>query len=189
VPLSEVTSDLRRKAKAVNFGIIYGISAFGLSAQLKTTQAEAKYYIDTYFQRLPQVKTYMQQTINFARDKGYVVTPFGRKIWIKDINSKNYSARAFSERAAINAPLQGAAADCIKYAMIDVDKMIAVNYPEIKILSQVHDELLFEVPSIFIDSFKKELQSIMQQAPLNYVNLSVPLIVEVGQGVNWREAH
>lgn len=189
IPLEQVTNDIRRNAKAVNFGIIYGMSAFGLSQQLKIPQSEAKSYIDAYFSRLPEVKTYMQTTKEFAHQHHYVMTPFGRKIWVKDIDSKNYSLRAFSERAAINAPIQGAAADSIKYAMIDVDILIKEQFPDCKMLSQVHDELIFEVPDEKIDLFSQALKETMQQAPLKRYHLSVPLQVEVGIGKNWEQAH
>ncbi len=189
IPLEQVTSDIRRKAKAVNFGIIYGMSNFGLAQQLKIPQSEAKSYIDSYFARLPEVKTYMQITKEFAHKNHYVMTPFGRKIWFKDIESKNYSLRAFSERAAINAPIQGAAADSIKYAMIDADIMLKTEFNDCKLLSQVHDELIFEVPDEKINDFTKRLKQIMQNAPLKYCALSVPLVVEIGVGKNWDEAH
>ncbi|MFT6263540.1 MAG: DNA polymerase-1, partial [Dasania sp.] len=171
------------------FGIIYGISAFGLARQLKIPQFEAKSYIDAYFARLPEVKAYMQATKEFAREHEYVMTPFGRKIWVKDINSKNYSMRSFSERAAINAPIQGAAADSIKYAMIDTDKLIKEKFPECKMLSQVHDELIFEVPDHAVTDFSDALKQTMQNAPTKNLSLCVPLVVDIGIGKNWDEAH
>lgn len=189
VPLDQVTSEIRRNAKAVNFGIIYGISAFGLARQLKVSQADAKSYIDAYFERLPQVKDYMQQTKEFARVHEYVMTPFGRKIWVKDINSKNYSLRSFSERAAINAPIQGAAADTIKLAMIDADQLLKDKFPAVKMLSQVHDELIFEVPDKLVNDFSEQLKALMVQAPLKHHALSVPLVVDIGVGKNWGEVH
>ncbi len=189
IPITQVTSDIRRKAKAVNFGIIYGISAFGLARQLKISNHEAKSYIDSYFARLPEVKTYMQTTKEFAHEHGYVMTPFGRKIWVKDISSTNHSLRSFSERAAINAPIQGAAADSIKYAMIDMDILLKTEFTDCKMLSQVHDELIFEVPDEKITLFTERLKSIMQHAPLKQCALSVPLVVDIGIGKNWGQAH
>ena len=184
-----MTSDIRRKAKAVNFGIIYGISAFGLARQLKIPQSEAKSYIDSYFARLPEVKTYMETTKKFAHEHHYVMTPFGRKVWVKDIVSKNHSLRSFSERAAINAPIQGAAADSIKYAMIDADILLKTEFTDCKMLSQVHDELIFEVPDNRIADFTERLKHIMQQAPQKQCALSVPLVVDIGIGKNWEQAH
>jgi DNA polymerase-1 len=189
IPLEQVTNDIRRKAKAVNFGIIYGISAFGLARQLKIPQSEAKSYIDSYFARLPEVKTYMETTKAFAHAHHYVMTPFGRKVWFKDIESKNHSLRSFSERAAINAPIQGAAADSIKYAMIDADILLKTEFTDCKMLSQVHDELIFEVPDNRIADFTERLKHIMQQAPQKQCALSVPLVVDIGIGKNWEQAH
>ncbi|MEM6603410.1 MAG: DNA polymerase I [Pseudomonadota bacterium] len=188
VPIDAIDSSLRRKAKAVNFGIIYGISAFGLARQLKIPQSEAKHYIDTYFERLPQIKHYMDVTKERAKQQGYVETLYGRPIYIKDIQTRNYMQRSFAERAAINAPIQGTAADVIKLAMIDVYKYL-MRHSNIKMLLQIHDELLFEVPEGEIALFSEKVKTIMEAAPLKRHNLTVKPIVEVGCGKNWDEAH
>lgn len=189
VPIADVTSDIRRKAKAVNFGIIYGISAFGLARQLKTPQSEAKDYIDRYFAHFPEIKNYMEQTKILAKDKGYVETLFGRRIHIKEIDARNFALRANAERAAINAPIQGSAADIIKLAMIDSDKFIAHQFSDAKLLLQIHDELLFEVPTEKTEIFCQKIKKIMENAPLDYRNFTVKPVVETGFGKNWDEAH
>lgn len=183
LPLQEITPDLRRQAKAINFGIIYGISGFGLARNLKISRTEANRYIDSYFAQYPEIKKYMAETIEFAKANGYVQTPFGRKIYIDGLNSGR--TRSFAERAAINAPIQGGAADIIKMAMIRVEKVLKEKNIPAKLLLQIHDELIFEVPKERADEARQVIKENMEQV----VKLSVPLVVEVGIGQNWREAH
>ena len=185
VPVKGMDPLVRRRAKAINFGIIYGISAFGLANQLGIGQAEARDYIAKYFQRYPGIRDYMEQTKDYARKHGYVKTPFGRKIHLKHINDKNQGMRAFSERAAINAPLQGGAADIIKRAMIRLPAALKAAHLAAQMLLQVHDELLFEVPDKEIDTAKEVARKVMEGA----ATLSVPLVVETGVGANWAAAH
>ena len=185
VPVKGMDPLVRRRAKAINFGIIYGISAFGLANQLGIGQQEAKEYIAKYFQRYPGIRDYMERTKDFARKHGYVQTPFGRKIHLKYINEKNQGMRAFSERAAINAPLQGGAADIIKRAMIRVPGALKAAKLKARMLLQVHDELLFEVPDKEIDKTKDVARKVMESA----AKLSVPLVVDTGVGANWAAAH
>jgi DNA polymerase-1 len=182
VPLDQMTSEIRRRAKAINFGIIYGISAHGLSAQLGISRAEASDYIGKYFQQYPGIREYMDKTIAFAREHQYVETLFGRRVHVKDINSKNGAFRQFSERAAINAPLQGTAADIIKLAMVEVHKVLKGRA---RILLQVHDELVIEAPIGTAADLIPEIKKAMEQVAA----LSVPLTVEVGQGRDWGSAH
>ena len=176
---------VRNRAKAINFGIIYGISGFGLARQLGIPQGEAQSYIKAYFERYPGIKDYMEDTKAFARNHGYVQTIFGRKCHTPGINDKNPARRNFSERAAINAPLQGAAADIIKRAMIRLPGALARAGLGARMLLQVHDELLFEVPEAELDTTAAEVRKVMERA----AHLSVPLIVETGHGRNWAEAH
>jgi len=185
VPVKGMDPQVRRRAKAINFGIIYGISAFGLANQLGIGQPEARDYIAKYFQRYPGIRDYMERTKEFARKHGYVQTPFGRKIHLKYINEKNQGMRAFSERAAINAPLQGGAADIIKRAMIRLPGALAAAKLKARMLLQVHDELLFEVPDKEIDKTKEVARKVMESA----ATLSVPLVVDTGVGANWAAAH
>jgi DNA polymerase I len=185
VPVKGMDPLVRRRAKAINFGIIYGISAFGLANQLGIGQPEARDYIAKYFQRYPGIRDYMERTKEYARKNGYVKTPFGRKIHLKHINDKNQGMRAFSERAAINAPLQGGAADIIKRAMIRLPSALKDAHLESRMLLQVHDELLFEVPDKEVESIKKVARTVMESA----AKLSVPLVVETGVGANWAAAH
>ena len=182
VPLDQMTSEIRRRAKAINFGIIYGISAHGLSVQLGISRAEAADYIAKYFEQYPGIREYMDKTIQFAREHGFVETLFGRRVHVKDINSKNGAFRQFSERAAINAPLQGTAADIIKLAMVAVEKVLG---QEARLLLQVHDELVIECPTEQAAALIPQVKRAMEQA----ASLSVPLTVEVGQGINWGVAH
>ncbi|MEW6999306.1 DNA polymerase I [Colwelliaceae bacterium BS250] len=186
LPLDEVTTDHRRSAKAINFGLIYGMSAFGLSKQLGIARGKAQDYMDTYFQRYPGVLTYMEETRQLATEQGYVETIFGRRLFLPEIKSKNGARRKAAERAAINAPMQGTAADIIKKAMIDVDKWL-VNEADsrIKMTMQVHDELIFEVPTEILAETTQKLVEIMDNA----VTLDVPLISESGTGDNWQQAH
>ena len=185
VPVKGMDPLVRRRAKAINFGIIYGISAFGLANQLGIGQPEARDYIAKYFQRYPGIRDYMENTKDYARKNGFVKTPFGRKIHLKYINEKNGGLRAFSERAAINAPLQGGAADIIKRAMIRVPPALAAAKLKARMLLQVHDELLFEVPDKEIDKTKDVARKVMESA----ATLSVPLVVDTGVGLNWAAAH
>ena len=185
VAVKGMDPQVRRRAKAINFGIIYGISAFGLANQLGIGQQEARDYIARYFQRYPGIRDYMERTKEYARKHGYVQTPFGRKIHLKYINEKNQGMRAFSERAAINAPLQGGAADIIKRAMIRLPGALASARLKARMLLQVHDELLFEVPDKEIDKTKAVARKVMEGA----ATLSVPLVVDTGVGANWAAAH
>ncbi len=186
VPLDQMTSDVRRKAKAINFGVIYGISGFGLARNLRIPRAEAQGFIDRYFERFPGIKEYMSETVKFAQANGYVQTLFGRKIHTPEINAKGPGA-GFSKRAAINAPIQGTAADVIRRAMIRMPKAIA-GMPATMLL-QVHDELLFEVEETAVDEVIARVKEVMESAADPAVHLSVPLTVEAGRGRNWAEAH
>ena len=185
VPVKGMDPLVRRRAKAINFGIIYGISAFGLANQLGIGQQEAKEYIAKYFQRYPGIRDYMERTKDYARKHGYVLTPFGRKIHLKYINEKAQGLRAFAERAAINAPLQGGAADIIKKAMIRVPAALAGARLAARMLLQVHDELLFEVPEKELDKTRDVARHVMESA----AKLSVPLVVDTGVGDDWATAH
>ncbi|HEY6983297.1 DNA polymerase I [Reyranella sp.] len=185
VPVKGMDPLVRRRAKAINFGIIYGISAFGLANQLGIGQPEAREYIAKYFQRYPGIRDYMERTKDLARKHGYVQTPFGRKIHLKHINDKAQAMRAFAERAAINAPLQGGAADIIKRAMIRLPQALKDAHLQARMLLQVHDELLFEVPDKEIERTKEIACRVMESA----ATLSVPLVVDTGVGANWAAAH
>jgi DNA polymerase-1 len=179
---------VRRRAKAINFGIIYGISAFGLARQLKIPQGDARDYITAYFERFPGIRGYMDEQKALCRENGYVKTLFGRRIHIPAIADKNGAHRAFAERQAINAPLQGAAADIIKRAMILLPGALQSAKLGAKMLLQVHDELVFEVPQAQADDTTVLVKTIMENAA-QAVNLTVPLVVEAGTGQNWDEAH
>lgn len=192
--IEQVTATERRNAKAINFGLLYGMSAFGLAKQLSMSREQAQDYIDAYFARYPAVKTYMQNTRAMAYDNGYVQTILGRKLYTPDIHSTNRMVKQAAERAAINAPLQGSAADIIKLAMISVDAILPKNHA--KMLLQVHDELVFEVDIDKADEIGKNIQNAMQQVLSDtakqlgwQIDFAVPLLVEVGQGKNWDEAH
>ncbi|MDX2165351.1 MAG: DNA polymerase I [Gammaproteobacteria bacterium] len=185
VDIKDVTTDQRRHAKAINFGLIYGMSAFGLAKQIDADRDIAQKYIDTYFTRYPGVKDYMDNTKKFAHHHGYVQTLLGRKLYLPDINARNMMRQRGSERAAINAPLQGTAADLIKIAMINVAKWLKAELPDAHMIMQVHDELVFEVPENKIDILKSHVIQIMEGA----IKLAVPLVVSVGVGNNWDEAH
>ena len=190
IPLDEVDAGRRRDAKAVNFGIIYGISAFGLARQLMISRKQAKEYIDAYLERYQGLKKYMDETVEIAGKQGYVQTLFGRKIHLPHINDKNSMKRQYAGRQAINAPIQGTAADIIKQAMLMVDRAITADKLPARMLLQVHDELLFEVEESEIEAVTKILTNIMQQVHLpDGSQLKVPLIVESGYGKNWAEAH
>ncbi|MBK2132072.1 DNA polymerase I [Francisella tularensis] len=186
ISIDEVSSEQRRKAKAINFGLIYGMSAFGLARQLEIPRAEAQEYIDIYFNRYPSVKEYMTTAKEFAKQNGYVETILGRRLYLPEINSKNVMQRNAAERAAINAPMQGTAADIIKKAMINVNMMISQEYnSEIKMVMQVHDELVFEVKKTKLEEIVAKIKSIMEAA----VKLNVPLEVNVDSGKSWDQAH
>ncbi|MDB9854752.1 DNA polymerase I [Gammaproteobacteria bacterium] len=185
VPLKEVTTDHRRSAKAINFGLIYGMSAFGLTRQLGIPRHEAQAYLDTYFERYTGVREYMDSTKELAKKNLYVETILGRKLHVTEINASNGLRRQAAERAAINAPLQGSAADIIKKAMIDVDEWIGEDNLNIKMIMQVHDELIFEVKKDFAEEALTNVISLMERA----VKLDIPLIVDANQGANWNEAH
>jgi DNA polymerase-1 len=185
VPLAEVTADQRRSAKAVNFGLIYGMSAFGLARQLGIGRGEAQRYVDRYFERYPGVRRYMDETRNQARELGYVETVYGRRLYLPDIRSRNAALRQYAERSAINAPMQGTAADIIKRAMIAVDSWLVRTRTAARLIMQVHDELVLEVAEEAVQHTVGELRQHMIQA----AELSVPLKVDVGIGLNWDEAH
>ncbi|MCW8851277.1 MAG: DNA polymerase, partial [Gammaproteobacteria bacterium] len=185
VALDKVESEQRRAAKAINFGLIYGMSAFGLAKQLNIGRYEAQDYIDVYFARYPGVKEYMDKTREQAHDRGYVETVFGRRLYLPEINSRNGQRRQYAERTAINAPMQGTAADIIKRAMISVDQALAASKMEAKVVMQVHDELVVEVVEKDIEALAELLRIEMEQA----ATLKVPLVVDIGIGDNWDEAH
>jgi len=185
VTLDEVTQEQRRSAKAINFGLIYGMSAFGLARQLGIPRNEAQAYVDRYFSRYPGVKEYMDSTRELAKEKGYVETLFGRRLYLPDINARNGQRRQYAERTAINAPMQGTAADIIKKAMIDVDQWVSGDEVPVQMIMQVHDELVFEVAEDYLKQATQKIDALMSHA----TKLNVPLIVDIGSGNNWDEAH
>jgi len=185
VPYAEVDNDHRRAAKAINFGLMYGMSAFGLARQLNIGRVEAQAYMDTYFMRYPGVQQFMEDTREQAREQGYVETLFGRRLYLPDINASNMQRRQGAERAAINAPMQGTAADIIKRAMISVDAWLQNEKPDAHLVMQVHDELVFEVKEDQLDKLKQAVVSRMSGA----AKLDVPLIVDTGYGPDWDTAH
>lgn len=185
LPLESVTGEQRRSAKAINFGLIYGMSAFGLSRQLNIPRKESQKYMDLYFERYPSVLEYMERTRAQAKDKGYVETLDGRRLYLPDISSSNGARRAGAERAAINAPMQGTAADIIKRAMIAVDAWLLADKPRVKMIMQVHDELVFEVHQDDVEAVSRKIHELMESS----MTLDVPLLVEVGSGKNWDQAH
>ena len=187
IPYEEVDSLHRRRAKAINFGIVYGISAFGLAKEIDSTPAEAKQYIDSYFANMPEVKTFMDETINFARQNGFVTTPLNRKISIFGIQDNNKRISSFAERAAINAPIQGGAADIIKLAMNKISAKLTELGLKTKMLLQVHDELVFEAPIEEVSKVSELIKYEMEH--INNIHLQTPLIADVGIGDNWGEAH
>ncbi len=189
VPVKGMPADVRRRAKAINFGIIYGISAFGLANQLGISRAEAGDTIKTYFERFPGIRDYMEATKETAREQGYVETLFGRRMHFADITSKNAQVRGFKERAAINAPIQGSAADIIKRAMIRMPPALADQGLGARMLLQVHDELLFEVGQAELEATAETARAVMEGAAGPALELSVPLVADVGHGRNWAEAH
>jgi DNA polymerase-1 len=185
IPAKGMPREVRDRAKAINFGIIYGISAFGLSRQLKIPQGEARKYIDTYFERYPGIRAYMDRTKDLARKQGYVTTMFGRRCHTPGINDKNRAMASFSERAAINAPLQGAAADIIKRAMVRMPAALAAARLKARMLLQVHDELVFEAPHAEAEKTAQVAKKVMEGA----AQLSVPLVVSTAAATNWADAH
>jgi DNA polymerase-1 len=185
LPIDQVTKDQRRQAKTANFGIIYGISAFGLAQQLDCSRSEAKQLIDDYFAAFPRVIEYIESQKELARQRGYAETLFGRKRYLPDIHSHNATVRAFAERNAVNAPIQGTAADIIKMAMVSIHRRFKEENLRAQMIMQVHDELNFNVPREETERVREIVVSEMQNA----VHLSVPLIAECGVGNNWLEAH
>jgi DNA polymerase-1 len=185
VPLDQVTKDQRRNAKTANFGIIYGISAFGLAQQLDCSRTEAKQLIDDYFAAFPRVISYIESQKRIARERGYAETLFGRKRYLPDILSNNPTVRSFAERNAVNAPIQGTAADIIKMAMVAIHRRLKEENLQAQMIMQVHDELNFNVPVAEVDRVRDIVVYEMQNA----VHLSIPLIAECGVGKNWLEAH
>jgi DNA polymerase-1 len=183
--LDQVNDDQRRAAKAINFGLIYGMSAFGLGKQLNIGRNEAQQYVDTYFERYPGVKRYMEETKERARGQGYVETVFGRRLYLPDINARNGNVRQYAERTAINAPMQGTAADIIKRAMIRVQSWLSETQPDCRMIMQVHDELVFEVNSDEVEACRDAIARLMTSA----ADLKVALEVDAGLGLNWHEAH
>jgi len=180
-----VSSEQRRSAKAINFGLIYGMSAFGLARQLGIGRHEAQDYVDLYFERYPGVKAYMDETRESAREKGYVETVFGRRLYLPDIKARQAQRRQYAERSAINGPMQGTAADIIKLAMLGVDEWLQTSDSGARMIMQVHDELVLEVSRGDIDDVQTQVVRIMSAA----AQLSVPLRVDTGTGNNWDEAH
>ena len=184
-PLENITSEQRRRAKAINFGIIYGMSSFGLSQQLKISRTEAQKYIDTYFEKYPAVFEYMESIRKMAAKDGYVETIFSRRLYIPEINSRNIPRKRAAERTAINAPMQGSASDIIKCAMININQWLNKTKIDIKMILQVHDELIFEVNHNDIEQAQQKIKHYMEHA----VELLVPIKVAIGVGKNWDEAH
>ena len=189
VPVEGMPSDVRRRAKAINFGIIYGISAFGLANQLGIERSEAGDYIKKYFERFPGIKDYMESTKAFVREHGYVETIFGRRAYYEDIRSSIPSVRAFNERAAINAPIQGSAADIIRRAMIKIEPLLEASKLSARMLLQVHDELIFEVEEQEVEATQKLVVATMENAAMPALDMKVPLKVDARAAKNWDEAH
>jgi len=185
VPLEEVTKDMRSKAKAVNFGIIYGQGAFGLAQNLGIPRGEAKSIIDAYFSQFAQLKSYQHETIEFARKNGYIETILGRRRYLADINSANAVVRGFAERNAINAPIQGSAADIIKVAMVNLHHEISKRNMKSRMILQVHDELVFDAHRSEVE----ELKALVSDKMSNAISMRVPLVVDMNTGANWLEAH
>ncbi|MBT4160389.1 MAG: DNA polymerase I, partial [Gammaproteobacteria bacterium] len=185
VPVESVPDERRRSAKAINFGLIYGMSAFGLARQLNIPRADAQDYIDLYFDRYPGVREYMEKTRALAAEQGYVETIFGRRLYLPEIKASNFNRRQAAERTAINAPMQGSAADIIKRAMLEVDKWLQETDLSTRMTMQVHDELVLEVPESNVQEVVTGVESRMSAA----AELSIPLVVETGVGDNWDEAH
>ena len=189
LPLDQVGSEQRRAAKAINFGLIYGMSAFGLARQLGIARGEAQEYIERFFGRYPGVRRFMDGTREQARRSGYVETLLGRRLYLPNINSRNQGLRQYAERTAINAPLQGTAADLIKLAMIDLSVFLQEKAPDVSIIMQVHDELVLEAPRERLQEMAPAIASRMCRPANLSVALKVPLIADFGLGSNWDEAH
>ena len=185
VGTDQVTSEQRRYAKVINFGLIYGMSAYGLARSLGIDNTAAKNYIERYFERYPGVKRYMDETRQQAKAQGYVETVFGRRLYLPEINSPNGPRRSGAERAAINAPMQGTAADLIKLSMVKVQQVLDAEQRATKMIMQVHDELVFEVPEAEVDWLRHEVPRLMADV----AQLRVPLLAEIGVGLNWEKAH
>ncbi len=185
VELEEVSAEQRRRAKAINFGLIYGMSAFGLAKQLKIDRHDAQHYVDKYFERYPGVSDYMERTREQAEEQGYVETLFGRRLYLPDIKAGNGMLRKAAQRTAINAPMQGTAADIIKQAMVDIDQWLKTGVLDASMVLQVHDELIFEVAEADIELLSEGVRFRMATAAA----LDVPLVVDIGTGDNWDEAH
>ena len=185
VDTEAVADEQRRAAKAINFGLIYGMSAFGLAKQLGIGRQQAQQYVDLYFDRYPGVKAYMDATREQAHEQSYVETVFGRRLYLPEINSRNGQRRQYAERTAINAPMQGTAADIIKRAMIVIDQWLQDEYPQVLQIMQVHDELVFEIPMHLVGELTEGVRARMSAA----ADLKVPLDVDIGVGRNWDEAH
>jgi DNA polymerase-1 len=184
-PVQEVGADLRRSAKTINYGIIYGIGAFGLAQRLGIPQAQAKAYIDAYFEQYPGIRDYMEKAKAEARDKGFVSTLFGRRCYVPEINARVPHRRSYAERAAINAPIQGSAADIMRRALVSVARRLERERAGARLLLQVHDELVLEVPEAELEPTRKLVAEAMESA----ATLTVPLVVDTGTGRNWDEAH
>jgi DNA polymerase-1 len=185
LPLEQAAGEPRRAAKAINFGLIYGISAFGLAKQLGIGRAEAGEYIDRFFTRYPGVRRFMDETRLAAHERGYVETLYGRRLYLPDINSRNAGQRQYAERTAINAPLQGTAADLIKRTMIDIHAWLAAEHPDVRMIMQVHDELVFEASATRL----QELGGVIARRMCGAAKLAVPLVADWGVGANWDAAH
>ena len=188
--LNKVTEDLRRKAKAINFGIIYGITQYGLAKQIAVSNQEALDFINSYFKKFPEIKDYMNSTVKICRKQGYVTNIFGRRVHLRGINDKNFSVRSFQERAAINAPIQGSAADIIRLAMLKIDKILNDKKNKAKMLLQIHDELIFECLKKDENEIKKTIKDAMTSISSSEHHMfSIPLEVSINSGKNWGEAH
>ena len=185
IPIEEVTADQRRIAKTANFGIMYGISSFGLSQRLRCSRSEAKKIIDDYFASFPAIRSFIDDTVAMAKETGYVETLFGRRRYIPDINSRNATVRSLAERNAVNAPIQGTSADIIKLAMVAIDRRMREEGFRSTMVLQIHDELLFEVPPEELDA----MSALVKQEMESVTTLSVPLTVECNHGHNWLESH
>ena len=183
--LDKVSPEQRRAAKAINFGLIYGMSAFGLAKQLGIERNRARDYVETYFSRYPAVKKYMDETREAAHEKGFVETLFGRRLYLPEINSRNAMRRQYAERTAINAPMQGTAADIIKRAMLAVQAWLDSEAIDAMMIMQVHDELVFEIADSQLDGCRQQIKQMMENA----AQLKVPLLVDSGTGLNWHDAH
>jgi len=187
----EIDTDMRRKAKAINFGIIYGISQYGLAKQIGVSNVEAEEFLNSYFIKFPEIKDYMNETIKFCRKSGYVNNIFGRRTHLSGINDKNYNVRNFQERAAINAPIQGSASEIMRLAMIRLnEKFSEYNIDNVKILLQIHDELIFEMKSSKVNEISKIIREIMIGVESSdYHKFTVPLLIDLNSGENWGMLH